>query len=203
MGSLGLLRAIWLRARPLGTLPAAGSQAIPASPMVGIVPKGWLSPFPGQVPGAALGCPRAQSWIFPVGRIRPSPGQAQLSLELRGCPPARGLPRSRPWKPPAWAMLGHGQNPPILASPGGFLPCAAPCKLLSYSQELRQGCETPRAQAELEQNDSPFPLPGQETPGQTPARSHMGLQPLGFCQLPWGCCWDRGDTGGTRLPSWH
>lgn len=200
MGSLGLLGAIWPRA---GSSPC---RAIPASPMAGMVPTGWLSPFPGQVPRAALGCPRAQSRVFPVGRIRPGPGQAQPSPELCGCPPARGLPRSRSWKPPAWAMLGHGQAPPILASPGGFLPCAAPYKLLSLSQGLRQGCVTPRAQAELEQNDSPFPLPWQETPRAAPSQEPHGASTPGLLPATPGMPPGPGlgeDTVGTCFPSWH
>ena len=77
-------------------------------------------------------------------------------------------------------MPGHGRAPPPCpGQPRGFLPCVAPCELPSLSQELRQGCLTPSAPAELEQNDSPFPLLEQETPGQPLAGSRIGLQPLG------------------------
>lgn len=131
-GSLGLLGAIWPRAKPLSTVPAAGSGplwVIPVSPAVGMVPKPRLSPFPGQVPRGALGSPRAQSRVFPVGRIRPGWGQAQVkpSLELCGCPMARGLPRSRHWKPPAWGDAGTQPAPsPSWPAPGVSALCYTP-----------------------------------------------------------------------------
>lgn len=39
-----------------------------------MVPKPRLSPFPGQVPRDALGCPRAQSRVFPHGQDWVQPG---------------------------------------------------------------------------------------------------------------------------------
>lgn len=180
MGSLGLLGAIWPRAEPLSAVPAAGSgpvRVIPASPTVGMVPKPRLSPFPGQVPRDALGCPTARSRVFPVGGMRSSRGQAQVkpSLELCRCPTAQGLPRSRRWKPPVWGDAGTWLGPPRPGHPRGVSALHCTLQTPVPLPELRKDCLTLGARAEPEQSDSRFPLLRQETPGQPPAGHRMGL----------------------------
>ena len=174
-------------------------SVIPGSPTVGMVPKPRLSLSQDKSPGTLRAVSGHRAGFSPRAGSGPAGGRHKRSpaRSFAGVPRRGGCPAPGAGNPQPGAMLGHGRAPPSISdSPGGFCAASHPANAHRSPGSSGQGCSTLRAWAELEKNNSPFPLRGQETPGQPPARTHMGLRPPGICQPPQGRPRDRGTLAG-------